>query len=172
MSNKQLTILYLLAKGETITSLEAFKRFKITRLASIIHCLREKGHVINSLPLKIGETSFAQYKYVSPPDVIFSAKKVTSKSAAQKQKELEKELRRYFNMCLMVTKIRKESMSAFSKTHGNMLLIEEALRYLLHNNFYSFDNLTDEIKAKFLVKKVDNNNFFDFMGLTLSYTMP
>ena len=44
--NQRTTILNLLQNGETITSYESFLRFGVTRLSSVIHDLRKKGHKI------------------------------------------------------------------------------------------------------------------------------
>lgn len=46
--NKTTAVLKWLQDGHTITSLEAFERFKATRLSSIIFNLKKQGYVITT----------------------------------------------------------------------------------------------------------------------------
>lgn len=41
-------VFFHLQKNRTITSMQAFKQYRITRLASCIHRLREQGHPIST----------------------------------------------------------------------------------------------------------------------------
>lgn len=56
------TILKYLEENECITSMEAFKKFKITRLSAIIFCLREEGYDITTLNKKGKTGYYAAYK--------------------------------------------------------------------------------------------------------------
>jgi len=61
-------ILGWLKAGHTITSYQAFKELKITRLSSIIHTLRDEGYDIESRMAYNQETDteYAKYKLLIP----------------------------------------------------------------------------------------------------------
>ena len=65
-------VLDILKSGDSISSLEAFQEFGITRLSSIIFNLRKKGYAITSDSIKttnrFGSTVvFSRYKLESEP---------------------------------------------------------------------------------------------------------
>lgn len=65
-------VLDILKSGDSISSLEAFQEFGITRLSSIIFSLRQRGYVITSDNIKttnrFGSTVvFSRYKLESEP---------------------------------------------------------------------------------------------------------
>lgn len=51
-----------LKKGKTITSWEAFTKFRATRLADIIFRLRAQGHNISTEMVEDEHTRFARYR--------------------------------------------------------------------------------------------------------------
>jgi hypothetical protein len=55
----------LLLNGKTITYMEAFTKFKATRLSAIIFALRAEGNIIETIPVKKDGVVFAKYKMVS-----------------------------------------------------------------------------------------------------------
>lgn len=54
-------ILNALIAGETVTPLDALRRFGCFRLAAVIHRLREDGYPIATLIQSDGEKHWAQY---------------------------------------------------------------------------------------------------------------
>ena len=65
-------VLDILKSGDSISSLEAFQEFGITRLSSIIFNLRQRGYVITSDNIKTtnrfgGTVVFSRYKLESEP---------------------------------------------------------------------------------------------------------
>lgn len=54
-------------RKRTITSMQAFKQFNITRLASLIHRLRQQGHLIlTETVYEANGKNFARYHFVKP----------------------------------------------------------------------------------------------------------
>ena len=54
-------ILHHLEKGESITALEAFEKYNIMRLASIIYVLKKRGYKIESITEQSGRVKYARY---------------------------------------------------------------------------------------------------------------
>lgn len=48
MSNQKQRVLDYIQNGYTITSLDAFRELGVTRLAAVIHNLKNDGHIIGS----------------------------------------------------------------------------------------------------------------------------
>jgi hypothetical protein len=65
-SKTQKIVDYLMVK-KSITSLEAFRLFNATRLASIILNLRRRGLDISTETIREKERSYAKYHLVSKP---------------------------------------------------------------------------------------------------------
>lgn len=59
-SQKELVLTYL-RKNKSITSWDAIKLYRITRLASIIHLLRAEGYKIFTAKEQIGDKNWARY---------------------------------------------------------------------------------------------------------------
>jgi biotin operon repressor len=59
---KKKRILNHLKSGKTITSMEAIDLFKCTRLAAVIHSLKDEGYSIESKSVKGTNTNYARYK--------------------------------------------------------------------------------------------------------------
>lgn len=55
-------ILEALQKKEVLTSIDAFHRWGITRLASVVHNLRKAGHEIKTETIASGRTKYARYR--------------------------------------------------------------------------------------------------------------
>ena len=64
-SSRQSNIENALVRGESITPIEALKRFGIFRLSAIIFNLREKGYNINTKMAGNGNKRFAEYSLES-----------------------------------------------------------------------------------------------------------
>ena len=64
-SSQQSNIENALVRGESITPIEALKRFGIFRLSAIIFNLREKGYNINTKMAGNGNKRFAEYSLES-----------------------------------------------------------------------------------------------------------
>lgn len=60
MESQWYLILRHLEKGKTITPIKAQNKFKCFRLASRIHDLKHKGHIIEN----IGSSKYAEYRLV------------------------------------------------------------------------------------------------------------
>lgn len=58
-------VFYFLNEGNTLTSFEAWERFGITRLSSVIHIIRKEGYPIStemkSVKTRYGSTKIAVY---------------------------------------------------------------------------------------------------------------
>lgn len=63
MSKPSITtnILAALKRGERITALDAFHRWRVMRLSSIIFNLRQAGHAIETELVRTGKGRFAVY---------------------------------------------------------------------------------------------------------------
>tara|TARA_R100000458_G_C8149629_1_gene157762 strand:+ start:295 stop:531 length:237 start_codon:yes stop_codon:yes gene_type:complete len=59
---KKQKILSHLKSGRTITSMEAIDLYRCTRLAAVIHSLKEEGYDIISKNVKGTNTNYARYK--------------------------------------------------------------------------------------------------------------
>jgi len=59
---KKKRILNHLKSGKTITSMEAIDLFKCTRLAAVIHSLKDEGYSIENKSVKGTNTNYARYK--------------------------------------------------------------------------------------------------------------
>lgn len=55
-------IIDYLARGRTLTPLEALRRFGAFRLGARVHDLKRQGHLITSKLIKCGDTRVAQYR--------------------------------------------------------------------------------------------------------------
>lgn len=67
-------VLDVLKSGDSITSMEAFNEFGITRLSSIIYDLRKKGYEIASENIEItnrfgNKVQFARYRLVGQAEI-------------------------------------------------------------------------------------------------------
>jgi hypothetical protein len=60
--SKTAAVLAHLKKGKTITSWQAFEKFRATRLADIIFKLRGQGYNIGTELVEDGSTRFARYR--------------------------------------------------------------------------------------------------------------
>ena len=60
--SKTAAVLAHLKKGKTITSWQAFEKFRATRLADIIFKLRNCGHDISTEMIEDNETRYARYR--------------------------------------------------------------------------------------------------------------
>ena len=60
-------IIDYLARGRTLTPLEAWRRFGTERLAARVHELKGEGHDITSKLVKRGEAYVAQYRLERSP---------------------------------------------------------------------------------------------------------
>jgi len=60
--SKTAAVLAHLKKGKTITSWQAFEKFRATRLADIIFNLRNSGHDISTEMIEDNETRYARYR--------------------------------------------------------------------------------------------------------------
>lgn len=67
MKSKTEKIVTYLSRKKSITSLEAFRLFNATRLASIILNLRKRGMEIVTETIRDKEKSYAKYHLVSKP---------------------------------------------------------------------------------------------------------
>jgi hypothetical protein len=61
--SKQKKVEKLLQK-KTITSLEAFDKFRATRLADIVYKMRKRGHNITTEMVEINGIRFAKYRMI------------------------------------------------------------------------------------------------------------
>lgn len=59
--NKTNEVLKYLLSHKYLTSIQAFEKWKATRLSSIIHTLREKGYEIETIDTKIDGITFGKY---------------------------------------------------------------------------------------------------------------
>jgi len=60
-SNATKEILKALQQRERITQIDAFRRWGVTRLASIVHNLRKAGHDVQTNMIENGRTKYAEY---------------------------------------------------------------------------------------------------------------
>jgi hypothetical protein len=61
--NKSKKVAKVLEK-RSITSLEAFEKFRATRLADIVYKMRKRGHIITTEMVEINGVRFAKYRMV------------------------------------------------------------------------------------------------------------
>lgn len=58
------TVLAHLKRHRTITPMQAWSRYSITRLADCVHKLRRRGHPVLTEPQRSGRTTYAKYRLV------------------------------------------------------------------------------------------------------------
>lgn len=58
------TVLLHLKRHRTITPMQAWSRYSITRLADVVHKLRRHGHAVLTEPQRTGRTVYAKYRLV------------------------------------------------------------------------------------------------------------
>jgi hypothetical protein len=63
--SKTAAVLAHLKRGRTITSMEAFEKFRATRLADIVFRLRGQGYKIGTELVENENTRFARYRLVN-----------------------------------------------------------------------------------------------------------
>lgn len=75
MKSKTQKVLSHLIEKKSITSLEAFKLYKLTRLAAIIFKFRQEGYEIKSQSISVKDkhteknTTFTKYVFISKPKI-------------------------------------------------------------------------------------------------------
>lgn len=65
MASQNQRVLKHLKTGRPLTSLQALNKFGIMRLAARINDLKDSGHNIMSMPVKLKGKRFAQYRLAS-----------------------------------------------------------------------------------------------------------
>jgi hypothetical protein len=58
---QEMQVLKHITRYGKITSMKAFEKYGITRLAARIHTLRNKGYVINTTTISNGKAGYAAY---------------------------------------------------------------------------------------------------------------
>jgi hypothetical protein len=63
MTQEKLVLTHL-KRHRTITPMQAWSRYSITRLADVVHKLRRHGHSVLTEPQRTGRTTYAKYRLV------------------------------------------------------------------------------------------------------------
>jgi hypothetical protein len=67
MKTKIQDVYYHLSRGHPLTSLQAFEKWRVTRLADVVHELRTRyGLVIDTELVQAGSTRYAKYRLQVP----------------------------------------------------------------------------------------------------------